>query len=154
MDNNILGSISMSNIPDNIISMSDEDKDYLISASNVVESIFNCAKLDQRLGLMTEEKRNNIMKQTEKLMIPPSIRNTRADDLRGLVTNSYIEESILIMREKAGKKQRSCVFQIKKEDEDLIEELTQKWHLRCVGVVRISDESTDFKKYVDIKLSW
>ena len=131
--------------------ISEEDKDYLISASKVVESVFDNAKMEQHLGLMTEEKRNNIMIAVNKLMIPPSIRNTKAEDLREIIVDKYIEESVAVMREKAGKKQRSCIFDINKEDEDLVEKLTIKWHSRCVGVVVLPKTETEI---INIKLSW
>lgn len=147
--------MSINNNNDNL---TEEDKDFFRTSEKFIESVINHAKLENSLGMMTEDKKKNINNLLAQALIPPSIRNTTRSDLKEIMVNSYIQESMLVMREKAREKRRTCLFHIKKDDLDLLEELSKTWNSRTIGVSGVNDKKevlgSDNEIYIELTLSW
>jgi hypothetical protein len=129
--------------PQNSISQDEIDREQMTAGLKLSQALIDNARLD---GNLTEEKKQSLMKECQRLCLPERFKDISVKDLNIMSMSNYITDaSVMAIK---NQKERTFVITVAQNDGEILKDLSEHWISKGFKVEQSPDNLFIFK------LSW
>jgi hypothetical protein len=129
--------------PQNSISQDEIDREQMTAGLKLSQALIDNARLD---GNLTEEKKQFLMKECQRLCLPERFKDISVKDLNIMSMSNYITDaSVMAIK---NQKERTFVITVAQNDGEILKDLSEHWISKGFKVEQSPDNLFIFK------LSW